>query len=211
MRIEPPPSVPSASGVIPAATEAAAPALEPPGVLAGFHGLRVMPVSGQSPTALQPNSLVVVLPIRIAPACFMRSTAGASAAATLSAMVREPKQNGTPPTAIRSFAENGTPCRGPSGSPRMTASSAARAAASACSSMIRKKALRLPCVASARPSARRVTSTGDTSRAAMRRASSRAVMKSNSADMRPRIGLHPGEGKPVPRRAKRSPTGSTSH
>src|SRR5262249_6736544 len=64
MRIEPPPSVPSPNGVIPAATEAAAPALEPPGVFAGFHGLRVMPVRGQSPTALQPNSLVVVFPIR---------------------------------------------------------------------------------------------------------------------------------------------------
>src|SRR5215475_8621956 len=116
MRIEPPPSVPSATGVMPAATEDAAPALEPPGVLAGFHGLRVMPVSGQSPTALQPNSLVVVLPIRIAPACRMRSTAGASAGATLSAMVREPKQNAAPPTATRSLAENGTPCRGFSGS-----------------------------------------------------------------------------------------------
>src|SRR5262249_3544421 len=121
MRIEPPPSVPIASGVMPAATEAAAPALEPPGVLPGFHGVRVMPVSGQSPTALQPNSLVVVLPITIAPAFFMRSTAGASAAATLSAMVREPKQNGTLPTATRSFAENGTPCSGPSRSPRVTA------------------------------------------------------------------------------------------
>jgi hypothetical protein len=66
MRTEPPPSVPSASGVMPAATQAAAPALEPPGVLAVFHGLRVMPSSGLSPTALQPNSLVVVLPIRIA-------------------------------------------------------------------------------------------------------------------------------------------------
>src|SRR5690349_17089746 len=183
MRIEPPPSVPIASGVIPAATEAAAPALEPPGVFAGFHGLRVMPVSGQSPTALQPNSLVVVLPIRIAPARFMRSTGGASAAATLSAMVREPKQNGTPPTATRSLTENGPPCSGPSAAPRITASSAACAAASACWSMIRKKALRLACVASARPSARRVTSTGEISRAAMRRASSRAVMKSKSEDM----------------------------
>ena len=46
MRTEPPPSVPSANGVMPAATDAAAPALEPPGVLARFQGLRVMPVSG---------------------------------------------------------------------------------------------------------------------------------------------------------------------
>src|ERR1700728_524278 len=54
-RIEPPPSVPSANGVMPAATEAAAPALEPPGVFARFQGLRVIPVSGLSPTGLQPN------------------------------------------------------------------------------------------------------------------------------------------------------------
>src|SRR5258708_29944436 len=73
-RIEPPPSVPSANGVMPAATEAAAPALDPPAVLARFHGLRVMPVSGLSPTALQPNSLVVVLPMRIAPAALARAT-----------------------------------------------------------------------------------------------------------------------------------------
>src|SRR5438270_6414694 len=121
MRIEPPPSVPSPNGVMPAATEDAAPALEPPGVLAGFHGLRVMPVSGESPTALQPNSLVVVLPIRIAPAFLARSTGGASATAMLSAMQREPNAKRSRPTAIRSLAENGTPCNGPSVSPRITA------------------------------------------------------------------------------------------
>src|SRR5262249_31786241 len=43
MRIEPPPSVPSANGVMPAVTAAAAPALEPPGGFAVFHGLRGMP------------------------------------------------------------------------------------------------------------------------------------------------------------------------
>src|SRR6185312_2301881 len=93
MRTDPPPSVPSARGVTPAATDAAAPALEPPGVLPVFHGLRVMPSSGLSPTPLQPNSLVVVLPITIAPARLTRSTVGASAAATLSFMVREPNRN----------------------------------------------------------------------------------------------------------------------
>src|SRR5688572_26330681 len=91
MRTEPPPSVPSAIDVTPAATEAAAPALDPPGVFAGFQGLRVTPVSGESPTPLQPNSLVVVLPITIAPARLTRSADGASAVATLLAMAREPK------------------------------------------------------------------------------------------------------------------------
>src|SRR5689334_24245793 len=61
MRIEPPPSVPIASGPMPEATAAAAPPEEPPGVIFGFHGLRVMPVSGPSVTPFQPNSGVVVL------------------------------------------------------------------------------------------------------------------------------------------------------
>jgi hypothetical protein len=62
IRIEPPPSVASANGVMPAATLAPAPAEEPPVVLPRFHGLRVAPVSGLLLDALQPNSVVVVLP-----------------------------------------------------------------------------------------------------------------------------------------------------
>jgi len=84
------PTVPSAIGVMPAATDAAAPALDPPGVFPRFQGWRVIPVSGLSPTGLHPNSLVVVLPMRMAPAALARSTAGASTAATLFAMAREP-------------------------------------------------------------------------------------------------------------------------
>ena len=45
-RVEPPPSVPSASGTKPAATAATAPPLEPPGVSAVSKGLRVVPNSG---------------------------------------------------------------------------------------------------------------------------------------------------------------------
>src|SRR4051812_49108331 len=183
MRTEPPPSVPSAIEVMPAATEAAAPALDPPGVFSRFQGLRVMPVSGLSPTPLQPNSLVVVLPIRIAPARLALATEGASAAATLSAMQREPKAKRSPPTAIRSFAENGTPCSSPSGSLRITASSAALAAASALSGISRKKALSEACVACAFSNARRVTSIGESSRRAIFAPSSIAVIASNSADM----------------------------
>jgi hypothetical protein len=142
-----------------------------------------MPVSGLSPTALQPNSLVVVLPIRMPPAFFARSTEGASAAAMLSAMQREPKAKRSPPTAIKSLAENGTPCSNPRGSPRITACSAALAAANACSGIRMKKALSEVCVASAFSSARRVTSTGDTSRRAIRPRNSTAVIASKAADM----------------------------
>ena len=49
-----------------------------PCVYAGFHGLRVMPCSGQSPGDFQPNSVVVVLPRITAPAAFSPTTIGAS-------------------------------------------------------------------------------------------------------------------------------------
>src|ERR1700722_6171808 len=68
MRIEPPPSVPKAKGANRAASAAEEPPEDPPGVLALFQGLRVMPVSGLSVEPFQPNSGVVVLPINTAPA-----------------------------------------------------------------------------------------------------------------------------------------------
>ena len=64
MRTLPAPSVPTEIGAMPAATAAALPPEEPPGVLAGFQGLRVMPVSGELVSPLQPNSGVQVLPPR---------------------------------------------------------------------------------------------------------------------------------------------------
>ena len=78
MRIEPPPSVPTCRAPMPSAQATAAPPLEPPGVLAMSHGLRVMPVSALSVTAFQPNSGVVVLPISTAPCSRSRAVAGAS-------------------------------------------------------------------------------------------------------------------------------------
>ena len=74
MRMEPAPSEPWCSGPSPAAAAAPAPALEPPVVMLVFHGLRVMPVSGLSPSAFQPNSGEVVLPRKIPPASCSRRT-----------------------------------------------------------------------------------------------------------------------------------------
>ena len=48
MRIEPAPSEPIAAGTSPAATAAAAPPLEPPGVWSVFQGLRVAPKAAAS-------------------------------------------------------------------------------------------------------------------------------------------------------------------
>ena len=67
MRMEPAPSVPTASGPMPEATAAAAPPEEPPGVIFVFQGLRVMPVSRLSVVPLMPNSGVFVLPSSTAP------------------------------------------------------------------------------------------------------------------------------------------------
>src|SRR5215475_12183466 len=109
LRSEPPPSLPSATGVTPAATDATAPPLEPPGVSAVFQGLRVMPWTKLLVWPRYPNSGVAVLPRTIAPAFRNRSTDGASARATLSFIVNEPYCAGRPATSIKSLTETGTP------------------------------------------------------------------------------------------------------
>jgi len=53
---------------MPAATAAAAPPLEPPGVRSTFQGLRQAPKSSGSVTGRMPNSGVLVLPVMISPA-----------------------------------------------------------------------------------------------------------------------------------------------
>src|SRR5687768_15320317 len=78
MRTEPAPSVPTLSGPSPAATAAAVPPDDPPGVFDGSHGLRVSPVNGEFVSPLQPNSGVVVFPTSTAPASRSRAVAGAS-------------------------------------------------------------------------------------------------------------------------------------
>src|SRR5262245_35449923 len=84
IRIEPPSSVPTASGPRPAATATPAPPLEPPQVWAGDHGFGVAPRSGLSVTPLCAYSGVVVLPTTIAPAARRRATTTASASGTKS-------------------------------------------------------------------------------------------------------------------------------
>ncbi len=124
-----------ASGPRPAATAAAAPPLDPPGVSEGSHGFRVIPKSGLSVTALCPNSGVVVLPRMIAPAPLSRSTHTASSSGTWSAKRREPPVVSMRRVKTRSLIDSGTPCSGPSASPVSTATSAAIAASRASSAV----------------------------------------------------------------------------
>src|SRR5439155_10662011 len=82
MRIEPPPSEAWARGSAPAATAAAAPPDEPPGVRAVSQGLRHAPLSTDSVTHVLPNSGVLDLPSTTKPASFMRRTTATSFAGT---------------------------------------------------------------------------------------------------------------------------------
>ena len=84
MRRDPPPSPPDAIGTSPAATAAAEPPDEPPGVRSRFQGLRVVPWSLVFVQLMNPNSDAVVCPTRTAPAPRSRATAVASTGDTRS-------------------------------------------------------------------------------------------------------------------------------
>src|SRR5476651_194890 len=86
MRTEPPPSLPWLNGDTPAAVSDEAPPDEPPGECARFHGLRVVPCSGESVSAFQPNSGVVVLPRNTNPAARKRPVTAASSVAGVSSV-----------------------------------------------------------------------------------------------------------------------------
>ncbi len=81
MRIEPPPSEADAIGTSPAATAAALPPLEPPGLRCGSHGLRVTPQVADSVKPQIASSGSSVLPSTIAPASRSLRTISESAGA----------------------------------------------------------------------------------------------------------------------------------
>ena len=81
MRIEPPPSEASAPPTRPAATAAAEPPLDPPGVRLRSHGLRVAPKVGVSVNGTISSSGTLVLPMITAPAERRRRTTSASSRA----------------------------------------------------------------------------------------------------------------------------------
>ena len=69
MRMLPPPSEALANGTIPAATAAAAPPLDPPGVRSMSHGLCVAPHATGSVVGRLPSSGLFVRPAVTSPAC----------------------------------------------------------------------------------------------------------------------------------------------
>ncbi len=78
MRMEPPPSPPWAMGTMPAATAAAEPPLEPPGVRSVSQGLWVGPKRRGSVVGRRPNSGVFVFPRTMSPARLCRITSSLS-------------------------------------------------------------------------------------------------------------------------------------
>src|SRR5690242_806839 len=90
MRTEPPPSEPCAKAQSPAATAAAAPPLDPPGLWSRFQGLWVAPKRPPSVVGRVPNSEVLVLPRMGQPASFRRATGKESAGSSICSKAREP-------------------------------------------------------------------------------------------------------------------------
>src|SRR5580704_11803946 len=116
---------------MPSTVAETAPLEEPPGVFRVSHGLRVMPVSGLSPTAFQPSSGMAVLPRTMAPCSRSLATAGASRRAGLSDDSLEPYRVGMPATQILSLMPTGMPSARPLGSAAIHRASDSRARASA--------------------------------------------------------------------------------
>src|SRR5580658_320292 len=117
MRIEPPPSLACATGTMPAATAAADPPDEPPGVRARSQGLWVAPKRRGSVVGRMANSGVLVFPQITKPASQKRVVMSWSSGDRYSPERSVPSLNGVPASsAAKSFKRNGTPRNGPSGS-----------------------------------------------------------------------------------------------
>jgi hypothetical protein len=112
IRIEPAPSLPWASGPRPAATAAAAPPLDPPGVLARFQGLKEGPNTRFPESPFQPSSGVFVFPNMTAPAAYNRSTMGESSSGIQPGSINEPRAVRMPRVGVRSLIETGMPASG---------------------------------------------------------------------------------------------------
>jgi hypothetical protein len=82
IRTLPPVSLPVATSARCAATAAAEPPLDPPGMRVTSRGLRVVPKNGLMVVTPPPSSCVLVLPSITAPAIAMRATVSASASGT---------------------------------------------------------------------------------------------------------------------------------
>src|SRR6476659_2653820 len=112
-RIEPPVSVPIASGASNAATAAAEPPPEPPGMRVRSQGLWVGPYAECSVEEPIANSSMLVLPRMTTPAPLRRLVTVASYGGRQPSSTRDPHVVGMPFMHRTSFSARGTPARGP--------------------------------------------------------------------------------------------------
>src|SRR5207253_5276748 len=111
-RIDPPVSVPSAPGTKRAATAAADPPEEPPGVRSRSHGLRVGPYALFSVDEPIANSSMFSFPTSTAPASRSLRTTVASYGGTYPCRMRDPAVVSTPSWQKMSLSARGTPSMG---------------------------------------------------------------------------------------------------
>jgi hypothetical protein len=176
MRIEPTRSEPQSRNVSPAATAAADPPLEPPGLRVGACGLFVRPYSSFAVCAKSASIVATfVLPTRIAPAARSRRTAAASSAAVQPACSGRPQVVGSPAVWKASFTLIGTPASAPAAAPEARAPSTRRASARARSAQVTTTALRS---AFATSSAASIASTSSTELTSPRRIAAAAPVAS---------------------------------
>src|SRR3954465_14865660 len=116
-RIEPPVSVPSAHGAVPAATAAALPPLEPPGTRLRAPRLGTGPKAEFSFDEPIANSSWFVLPSSGEPASASLRTTVAVYGGREPSRIFEPACDGTPSVQKRSLTPSGTPPSGPAPSP----------------------------------------------------------------------------------------------
>src|SRR5262245_30434629 len=116
-RIEPPVSVPRETGARHAATAAAEPPDDPPGVRSRSHGLRVVKNPLFSVDEPMANSSIFVLPMRTASAAFSRATTWASYGGTKFLRILLLQVVGTPRVQSTSLMATGTPASAPSLAP----------------------------------------------------------------------------------------------
>src|SRR5580704_1772113 len=133
-RIDPPVSVPSDATANPAATAAADPPLDPPGMRSVASGFSTGPYAEFSFELPIANSSQFVLPKITAPAFSSRATAVASYGGTYFSRIFEPQVVVTPRVLNTSFTATGTPARGGNGLPAATIASTRSACAYARSS-----------------------------------------------------------------------------
>ncbi len=179
-RSEPPRSLPSPRGVIPVASATDSPALEPPGVRRGFHGLSVGPARPLSVCQRSARSGRLPRAIGIAPAARRLATTGASRGAIASAIGTRPHVVAEPATSTFSLTVNGTPCSGPRGAPSARRRSAASASARAWSASVTRSAFTLGFTSSMRARWASTTSRLEISPSRIRAASSVAPRRQSA-------------------------------